>query len=377
MARLSRILTALALAAVVGSSAGCSDDAPGSSTQAGVTPTVASSLAAIAETPAPAAPVTADKVLADGDLVALSAVGGTVLGLVQNCTRAADDTTTCRTAWSVPSAGASGLLPGRLGWTATTGDGAFVLAQAGGARAVVVSPDGNARPTRTVAAPLSPDRLADAVGITGPRGAALVDPRAAVRATLERPAGVDRWQSVVPDGAGGLWAFAIARRATGQMDVWRSADGARWTTSAIELPRKETALPAYLAATGTHAAALAGYDGATLLPVAALAVTADTGTTWTTLGADDVPFRFVDSLDAAPDGSLYVLGESGEGGEAPRVYRTTDAGWSSFEQVPLPHGVRPADLVATDRGILVRADGDRYLVLGADGVIGHVHRFRR
>lgn len=323
------------------------------------------------------APPTAVGIIASGRLTAPAAtVGEAELGLAQQCSTAADDATVCRSAWTIPSAKASGLLPGRLSWTASSSAGRFVLTEAGGRRSLVIDPSGTTQQVRRVRTPLPAAALADAVPVSGPRGYDLVDPTTATRAPVDRPADVRRWQSVTSDGRGGLWAFAYGDGTPGPMDVWHTADGSTWVRDRIDLPPKDTAFPAYLAAHDDHAAALAGYDGATLLPVAALAVTPDGGRTWATLGADDVPVTFVDSLVAAPDGSLYVLGETDRRGAVTALFRSADDSWTTFEKVRLPDGATPTSVTALEDGVAIGLD-DGYLEVGADGSAGPVRHFPR
>ena len=198
----------------------------------------------------------------------------------------------------------------------------------------------------------------------------------ATRSPVSRPNGVRRWQTVTTDGAGGLWAFAFGDGTPGPMDVWHSPDGTAWSSSRIQLPLSDTAFPAYLEADGTHAAALAGYDGATLLPVAALAVTADAGRGWAILGADDVPFTFVDGMATAPDGSLYVLGETDRRGAVTALFRSTDDLWTTFAKVDLPGGLQPSSITRTADGVVVDG-GSGYVVLGDGGTAGPVQHFPR
>lgn len=317
---------------------------------------------------------TAASVIAGGRLLDLATAGGAALGLYQECPQDADDLT-CRTAWRIPRAGEEGLLPGQLGWTVTAAADRFVLTRADGRRARIVDPSGRTRAVATGEGPVGADVLTAGVPSPGPRGIDLVDPRRAVRFAVPRPEGVDRWQTVTTDGSGGLWGFAVGDGESAHMQVWHSADGSVWRSTSIALPRRGVAFPAYLAASGEHAAALAGYDGATLLPVAALAVTADAGRTWTTLGAREVPFDYVDAMVAGPDGTLYVLGESGADHAVPRLYRSTDDAWDSFTPVPMPRDVRPAALTRSGGDVLLRADGGRYLTVGPDGATGDVRRF--
>lgn len=380
MTRRRTLLSTLAISALLSTTAACS----GGSTEvevAAAPATSASTSASTTPSPSPSADTpptpTAAEVIASGRLSApAAAVGEAELGLAQQCSTAADDATVCRSAWTIPSAKTSGLLPGRLSWTASASAGRFVLTEAGGRRSLVIDPSGTTQQVRTVRTPLPAAALADAVPVSGSRGYDLVDPTTATRAPVDRPAGVRRWQSVTSDGRGGLWAFAYGDGTPGPMDVWHTADGSTWVRDRIDLPPKDTAFPAYLAAHDDHAAALAGYDGATLLPVAALAVTPDGGRTWATLGADDVPFTFVDSLVAAPDGSLYVLGETDRRGAVTALFRSADDSWTTFEKVRLPGDATPTSVTALEDGVAVGLD-DGYLEVGADGSAGPVRHFPR
>jgi hypothetical protein len=75
------------------------------------------------------------------------------------------------------------------------------------------------------------------------------------------------------------------------------------------------------------------------VPVGTFAVSADDGRHWADLTREQLPFDFVDSMAATSGGTLYVVGDP-DGRGRWRLFRSTDASWTHFEQVP---GARDVD----------------------------------
>jgi hypothetical protein len=336
--------TAIGVAALVGiltTTAACADTADESSQPAGsarATPSHRPSGSA-APSPTPSPPPDADTIIRTGHLYSYApGVAGSVLTVWQTCTD--DEVRVCHSAWQVQAAGGThrGLVAGDSPGAYTAGD-AFVV-KAWNSRGAVVATDGTVTPL--VEGAPRPVTSGDAL-LSGRKGLLVVDPRTARTWPLPRENGVDRWDrgTVAEDGT--AWASAAVG---GQVWLgWNRGGSWRHHVMLADQPRS---LPGYVAVAGDHVASISGYDGATILPVADLAVTTDGGATWRDLHQRDLPFTYVDAMAATSGGTLYVVTAGAE-----HLFRSTGTTWTRFTEVPNPHRL----------DVLVPA-GDRVLAQG-------------
>ncbi|RNM17184.1 hypothetical protein [Nocardioides pocheonensis] len=256
-----------------------------------------------------------------------------------------EDESACDLAWQLEAGGDihRGLLSGDLS-SASAGAAGFVVAS-WRHRGVVIDLHGRSRPI--VPAASGKVRPGD-VFIRDGKDLVLVDPRTATSWALPTEPDRGAWvqASVADDGS--IWAMTT--RGHDLPMLWSKEPSAQspWRQHLMQSSDPHDALPGYLATSGRHVAALTGYDGATVLPVADLAVTSDGGQTWVDLHQSDLPFQYVDSMAATSGGTLYVVTPAGE-----HLYRSTDDSWTRFAEVPNPAAV----------GTLVPA-GDHVLARG-------------
>lgn len=128
-------------------------------------------------------------------------------------------------------------------------------------------------------------------------------------------------------------------------------DGA-WSTQRVS----DGNLPGYVVPGGDHVAVLASTDGATISPVATLAVSAN-GHDWTMLHKADLPFDAVEAMAATDTGALYV-------GTPQGLFRSTDDSWTHFTRAS--PGSAPLIGSIGDQ-VVVKTGSDSYAGLDADG----------
>lgn len=254
----------------------------------------------------------------------------------------------CRAAWRLTDWSGKVVATGLAGkgWngapTAYASGDMFVL-RTWNRPGIAVDPDGSTRP------------IADADGGTVTAGdvlvrvgksLAVVDLRSEETWPLPLPRHVAGWVDgtvstdgtawLLPEPAPGTLVRTIQVRwfragAWHQHLLWRAAPSVGGTP-----------MPGLLVSSGEHVAAMSSFDGATVLPVGTFAVTADDGRHWTDLTKRQLPFDFVDSMAATDGGTLYVVG-SPDGRGAWELFRSTDASWTNFEQVPGAHDIAGLD----------------------------------
>jgi hypothetical protein len=280
-----------------------------------------------APTTAPDAAVDPDTIIRTGHLASFAAgPGGSLLTVWQACTEG--ELLVCHAAWQLdtPHGMHRGLASGDSPVVHAAGN-AFVV-KAWNRTGIVVSADGS---VRSVVDSGPGANTRDSALVYGRSGLLVVDGRTARAWPLPRIDGLERWNTGVITSDGTTWT-------TGTVDgaVWVAwLTGNTWQHHVMPAPQGTGQLPGYVAAAGDHVASVSGYDGATILPVADLAVTTDAGQTWTDLHQSDLPFTYVDAIAATPGGTLYVLTEDGHGGRG--LFRSIDRTWTRFAQVPDAH----------------------------------------
>jgi hypothetical protein len=281
--------------------------------------------------------------------VARSMSGG-LLTVWQLCS----DGGACRHAWQLRTAGGAhrGLVSGSVP-TATVAGDRFVVTS-WDEPGIVVDPSGGTTPLRQVAA--GNVRPGDVLVSRGKGGLALVDPGSAEFWPLPTEPGTEGWGQgeVATDGT--IWALPFL---SGASRISWSRTGSAWQHHVMPSGDGRPALPGYLAVSGDHVAAMTAYDGATVLPVADLAVTSDGGRTWTDLHQTDLPFRYVDSMAATSGGTLYLVTPGGE-----HLYRSTDATWTRYVEVPNP--THADTLVPAGDHVIARGGGTEPVLVALD-----------
>ncbi|HEU4566928.1 MAG TPA: hypothetical protein VFR99_02775 [Marmoricola sp.] len=266
-----------------------------------------------------------------------------VLAVWQHCR--ADDTG-CRSAWRLTDWHGQQIATGRARSSADGGSGVnavawgdvFVL-RSWNRPGIVVSPDGTSAPLRDVdSGTVRPGDLLLRAG----RGFAVADPRTATAWPLQAPGAVGvATATIAADGTPWVMPAPGRDRASGKVTVRWSRQGT-WHEHLLSRGTRDTggpAMPGLLTTAGHHVVAMSSFDGATVLPVGTFAVSADDGRHWTDLTREQLPFDFVDSMAATSGGTLYVVGDP-DGRGRWRLFRSTDASWTHFEQVP---GARDVD----------------------------------
>jgi hypothetical protein len=299
-----------------------------------------------APSPTPSPAPDADTIIRSGHLYSYaSGAAGSVLTVWQTCTD--DEPSVCHAAWQVQAATGThrGLLPGDSPSAYAAGD-AFVV-KAWNSKGVLVTAQGAVRQlVDGKPGEVTPD---DAL-VPGRHGLYVADPRTATLWPLPRPAGAGGFGSVVVAPDATTWASMSVGG-----EVWLAwTSGGTWQHHVMPADEPHDDLPAYVAVAGDHVAGVSGYDGATILPVADLAVTADGGKTWRDLHQRDLPFTYVDAMAATAGGTLYVVTEDGHGGRG--FFRTTDRTWTRFAELPNPHHLE----VLEPAGDHVLAQGGSY-----------------
>jgi hypothetical protein len=248
---------------------------------------------------------------------------GSLLTVWQHCETGEDGT--CRSAWQLQTAAGvhRGLAHGEVTSAFAAGNSFVVNAWDKGA--IVIGPTGAVRQVERVG---SGTTSAGTVFVHSRKALLVVDPRSAKAWPLGSAPDGGSWTSATLSATGTTWAMAMVGD---QSRISWSPDGARWQHHTMPADEPGGALPAYVAVTEDHVAAVSGYDGATVLPVADLAVTSDGGRSWTDLHQADLPFQYVDAIAATSGGTLYVTTAGGE-----KLYRSTDTAWTRFVEVPNP-----------------------------------------
>jgi hypothetical protein len=269
----------------------------------------------------PSPPSAANETIARGGVADVGLDGaGNLLTVWSTCLKGSD-ADACDYAWKLTTKHSTrtGVLPSNHGVRVVTANGAFVLAAWDGG-GLVVSPDGSTHPLRRAdAAPLSP-------------GDVLVDIHRRV-AVVQAQRGT--WRPLTGPNGGGLasglvdgdtiWAQETLSGPTpGATVVW-TTDGHDWHEHKIS---GQQTTPGPVTAVGNHVAASSGRVADDYNPLAEWSTSTDSGTTWTDLPADQLPFRDVDEMTPTPNGTLYV--HSALDG----LFRSTDPTWRHFEKVP-------------------------------------------
>jgi hypothetical protein len=299
---------------------------------------------------ATAVEVDAATIIFGGSLVSYAAApDGSLLTVWTKCQDATDDGT-CEAAWQLQTVDDTyeGLVGGSDVFAYSAGS-AFVV-RSGGNGGFVVDRSGKVRRIQRG----SPGSVSagDAL-VRFTRSLAVVDPDTARWWPLPAGDGAGGWITGTVAADGTTWAMPASDEEV--RVAW--SDGAAWQHHV--LPSTDVgALPGYLAVAGDHVAALSGYDGATVLPVADLAVTADGGRTWTDLHQADLPFRYVDAMAATSGGTLYVVTPGGE-----KLYRSTDDTWTHFAEIPNPG--RADQLVPAGDRVIARGGSSTQPILVA------------
>jgi len=356
------LLVAVAVGATLTTGDGRATPQPLLPTPTGATPTPTPT-----STPAQTAASQAAAVVRDGYLVdnAVNAKGS-LLTVWQRC---AGQTSRCRTAWQ---------LQGQSGITRALVKGSFAGAVAAGDSLVVMTWDesgfvlddrGRARPLREVAS--GTVTAADAL-VRLQRDLAAVDPVRAEYWRLPAPPGVDGWADGRIGADGTAWATASVPAPAIDVRIWwLDPKTAAWQHHTISRSFADGPATGPFAVAGDHVAALAMHDGVDVATYGVFAVTTDAGASWSDLRPNDLPFDNVDAMAATSGGTLYVASQDDSG--ADRVFRSTDATWRHFAEVP---GARGAyRLVAAGRELVAaRGTPGRTEVLKLDDA-GHAKRW--
>jgi hypothetical protein len=295
-------------------------------------------------------------VVADGVMIDAAASGdGRVLSVWRACSSGAR----CHYAWRLMQGTdvvATGAAPGATGGlnprALATAD-AFLLVTD---RVYVVRADGSLDTPTAVAS----GRIGAVDGVVGLlHGSRVVDPDAGTTWPLPMPpeAMGTGTSFITPDGT--VWALPLFS-GEGRVEVARLRDST-WTTHRVDDPTSTAEIPAYLAVSGDHVAALTSYDGATVSPVGRLEVSTDGGASWASRSAGQLPFDTVDSM-AATSGGVLFLSEPGG-----RLWRSADDTWTRFERVPSSGPVT----VYSPAGdtVLLKTSQDRLALVDSAGTI--------
>ncbi|MGY2873895.1 hypothetical protein ACVW00_001085 [Marmoricola sp. URHA0025 HA25] len=308
-----------------------------------------------------AAPAAADaaRIVGTGGLLSYAGgADGSLLTVWRACSAAGE--TDCDSAWQLQVGGhvTQGLVK-EDNPSVQAGTGGFVIGS-WHRLGIVVDEQGQVRQIQRVGS----GTVAPGDVFVQVRQALLVDPRTATAWQLATTPDLGNWVQASVAGDGSIWA--MRERGHDLPMVWSKtlSPASPWKQHLMTSTDTHDSLPGYLATSGDHVAALSGFDGATVLPVADLAVTADGGATWTDLHQSDLPFRYVDSMAATSGGTLYVVTPAGE-----HLYRSTDASWTRFTEVPNP--TRADTLVAAGDRVLARGGTFEDPVLVALDSAGH------
>jgi hypothetical protein len=321
-------------------------------------PVKPSPTATASPSPEPSGPSAVD-IIRTGRLLSYAGGPGASLFTVwQAC--AASDETDCDNAWQLQTS--NGVHQGLVGGDSPSvqvADGAF-LVSSWDRRGVLVDDQGS---TRTITKVASSTVSTGDVFIGG-KSLQVVDPGTGTFWPLGTAPDQGTWTQAAVAADGAMWAMSF--RGNNLPIIWGrgGAAGSGWRQHVLASTDAHDSLPGYLAVAGGHVAALSGYDGATVLPVADLAVTADGGRTWTDLHQSDLPFKYVDAMAATSGGTLYVVTPGGE-----HLYRSSDASWTRFTEVPNP--TRADSLVAAGDHVLARGGTVDAPVLVALDDVGH------
>jgi len=331
------------------------------------TPTGSAPTSAPTSTPAHTADAQAAAVVRDGHLVGYAVNGkGSLLTVWQRC---AGQTSRCRTAWQ---------LQGRSGITRALVKGNFASAVAAGDSVVVMTWDesglvlddrGQTRPLREVAS--GTVTAADAL-VRLERDLAAVDPVRAEYWRLPAPPGVDAWADGTIAADGTAWATASVPAPAIDVRIWwLDPRTSAWQHHTISRSFADGPATGPSAVAGDHVAALSMHDGVDVATYGVFALSTDGGASWSDLHPSDLPFDNVDAMAATSGGTLYVASQDNGGGD--RVFRSTDATWRHFAEVP---GVRGAyRLVAAGQEVVAaRGTPGRTEVLKLDDA-GHATRW--
>jgi hypothetical protein len=277
-----------------------------------------------------ATPVAVDaaRIVLTGGLLSYAAgPDGSLLTVWKAC--AADDETDCDTAWQLQTRGDvyQGIAKGDTP-SVYAGSGGFVL-DSWNRRAVVI--DAAQGQTRQVTPAASRTVGAGDVFIGEKGHLVVVDPRTATSWPLATAPDRDSWVQAAVGADGSIWAMTLRNNDVPTIWSLSASAGSAWRQHVMASTDTHDSVPGYFATSGDHIAALSGYDGATVLPVADLAVTTDGGRTWTDLHQSDLPFKYVDAMAATSGGTLYVVTPAGQ-----HLYRSTDDTWTRFTEVPNP-----------------------------------------
>jgi hypothetical protein len=317
---------------------------------AGVGITAALDLGQPDSTPRPVAPSpspttnadNADRIVTDGNL---SSFAGSDDGSVLTVWRACADEregTKCHSAWQ---------LQGPDGTHRGTVMGELPVAYAAGNTFVVASSerDGIAIDDTGGALPLV--RVEEGIVSRGDvlvrsnDGLAVVDPKRGDVWQLFPASGFQGWAQGMIAADGTTWAMPALDQES--WIAWQRGGDSGWEHHVMPAENSDRALPGYVAVAGDRVAAVSGYDGATILPVADVAVTTDGGESWVDLHHEDLPFDTVDGLAATSGGTLYVVTAGGE-----HLFRSADSTWTRFVEVPNPR--RLAVLQPAGRRVLAQ-----------------------
>lgn len=284
-------------------------------------------------TPTQSSEERAARIARDGQLISYAVnAKGSLLTVWQLCSPSGR----CGTAWQLQSRSGvhRGVVHGSPAAATAVGDFLVVASriQSGG---VVVEDDGGVRPlqevaSRAVSAGNGVVRLGRKLGV--------VDPVAATFWFLPLPTGAAGW---VDGTISGATVWAIASRPVPPVDVRvsRLAPGGSpndWQEHTLSTSYGDGVVPGALAVAGDHVAVISLHDGVDVAAYGRFSVTTDAGASWTDLRPGDLPFDNVDAMAATAKGTLYVAttDSSGEG----RVFRSTDATWRQFVEVPGARG---------------------------------------
>lgn len=283
-------------------------------------------------TPAPRRDADPAEVVRDGRLVSMAvSAKGSLLTVWQRCE---NQGARCRTAWQ---------LQGGAGITRALVRGNFASAEAAGDSivvtswdhlGVVVDEDGRSRPLQAIATgTVTPGDALIRLG----KSLAVIDPVAAASWPLPVPDGVEGWVhgTIAPDGT--VWALPF--RAAPPIDVrvsWLEPGTTAWRNHVISTSFRDGPGPGPLAVANDHAATMSLHDGVDVASYGRFAITTDAGASWSDLRSSDLPFDNVDAMAATSGGTLYVASTDATGVD--RVFRSTDATWRHFAEVPGARG---------------------------------------
>lgn len=270
--------------------------------------------------------LTADQVVAKGDLYNYAVdARGDLLGDWTYCR----DTSRCVFAWKLTRAdggSATGILPGTSSMRVDAGPDYFV-AKAPDTAGVLVRRDGSVARLRPADQTVDPAKLAPGAAAVpvGPMTYPVDPTTATILPTGPGTTATGQFE-VAPDGT--AWATTVADGRAPAFS-WRTPTGS-WQRRDLGDGPDEGVL--VVGDRRVAAFALANDGTARYGSVRAMTVASPDGATWTAVDAHTLPFTRIESIAATADGVVVVS-------DGDRLYRSIDDGWAVYAAIPGIHGI--------------------------------------